>query len=179
MIAASGAIAARASVPEATFNDEVARIFTAGFPRLFRFLNRLSGDADLAADLAQDAFVRLHARGSIPDQPDAWLITVALNQFRNTRTTGARRRRLMTTFRAQAVMADPPPAPNVALDDDDRRADVRRALERLPERDRHLLLLRAESYRYAEIARVLDLNEGSVGTLLARAKRAFLEASQQ
>ena len=176
---AASEVNAPASAPEAAFGDECSRIFTSEFPRLFRFLNRLSGDADLAADLAQDAFVRLYSRGSMPDEPRAWLITVALNQFRNARTTDTRRRRMMTSFRAETVMADPPPGPDAAVEGDERRAAVQRALERLSLRDRQLLLLRAESYRYAEIALALGLNEGSVGTLLARAKRAFLEARQR
>ena len=50
---------------------------------------------------------------------------------------------------------------------------MRRALDRVPERDRHLLLLRAEGYSYREIAAALQIQETSVGTLLARAKRAF------
>lgn len=169
---------AQASVPESTFSELFARTFTAEFPRLFRFLSRLSGEPDLAADVAQDAFVRLFARGSMPNEPSAWLISVALNLYRNARTTASRRRRLLTLSRAEAVMADPPPAPGASIDDDSRRAVVRRTLERLADRDRQLLLLCAESYRYREIAMALDLNEGSVGTLLARAKRAFMEASE-
>ena len=39
-----------------------------------------------------------------------------------------------------------------------------------------MLLLRAEGYGYRELAAALDLNESSMGTLLARAKRAFREA---
>jgi DNA-directed RNA polymerase specialized sigma24 family protein len=97
---------AQASVPDAAFRDDVGRIYTAEFPRLFRFLNRLTGDTDLASDLVQEAFFRLHSRGSMPDEPRAWLISVALNLFRNSRKTGARRRRLLTPFRAEAVMAD-------------------------------------------------------------------------
>jgi DNA-directed RNA polymerase specialized sigma24 family protein len=38
------------------------------------------------------------------------------------------------------------------------------------------LLLRAEGYSYRDIATALDLNEASVGTLLARAVRAFRES---
>lgn len=76
-------------------------------------------------------------------------------------------------------MSDPPPPPGAGLEDESRRALIRRTLEQLPERDRQLLLLRAESYRYREIAVVLGLNEGSVGTLLARAKRVFMEATEK
>jgi RNA polymerase sigma factor (sigma-70 family) len=50
---------------------------------------------------------------------------------------------------------------------------VRSVLDRMPDRDRQLLLLSAEGYSYRDIAAALELNEGSVGTLLARARRAF------
>jgi RNA polymerase sigma-70 factor (ECF subfamily) len=55
------------------------------------------------------------------------------------------------------------------------RLRVRRAIDRLPERERRLLLLRAEGYSYRDIAVALELNEASVGTLLARARRSFRE----
>ena len=48
-------------------------------------------------------------------------------------------------------------------------------MDRLSERDRGLLLLRAEGYSYRDLATALGLNEASVGTLLARAKREFLK----
>jgi RNA polymerase sigma factor (sigma-70 family) len=51
---------------------------------------------------------------------------------------------------------------------------IRRAMAGLGERERHLLLLRSEGYSYREMATALDLNEASVGVLLARAKQAFL-----
>jgi DNA-directed RNA polymerase specialized sigma24 family protein len=53
---------------------------------------------------------------------------------------------------------------------------VRSALERLPAREQRMLLLQAEGYSYRDIAAALALNDGSVGTLLARARRAFLAA---
>ena len=58
----------------------------------------------------------------------------------------------------------------------DEAGRVRAAIDRLTERDRQMLLLRAEGYAYRELAAAMDLNESSVGTLLARAKRAFREA---
>ena len=158
-----------------SFDDHFIALFHARFRSLFRFLDRLSGEAELAADLAQDAFVRLHERGSLPDKPDAWLIAVAMNLFRNVKSTRARRRRLLTVWRAAFVVADPPPLPSDRVEGDAPER-VRRSMARLSERDRQLLLLMAEDYRYRDIAAALELNEASVGTLLARAKRAFRAA---
>lgn len=42
-----------------------------------------------------------------------------------------------------------------------------------------MLLLRAEGYSYRDIASALELNEASVGTLLARAVRAFRAAWEE
>lgn len=49
----------------------------------------------------------------------------------------------------------------------------------MTERDQQLLLLRAEGYSYRDIAVALELNEASVGVLLARAKRAFREKYEE
>jgi len=158
------------------FDALFSELFKREFPRLFRYLDRLSGEPDLAADLAQEAFVRLNDRGEMPDHPPVWLITVALNLFRNVKTTRSRRRRLFTATQVDATLADPSPDPAENVQAEETRAQVRRAIDRLDDRDRQLLLLRAEGYSYRDMATVLGLNENSVGTLLARAKRAFREA---
>jgi RNA polymerase sigma-70 factor (ECF subfamily) len=163
----------------APFREQFVGLFDAYFPRLFRYLDRLSGDPDLAADLAQEAFVRLHARGSLPGTPEGWLVTVAMNLFRNHRSMRARRRRLMTVARAESVLADPPASPAGLAVSTDERERVRAALDWIPEREREMLLLHAEGYRYREIAVALEVNEASVGTMLARAKRAFREACER
>jgi RNA polymerase sigma factor (sigma-70 family) len=159
-----------------SFDERFVELFDAHFHRLYRYLNRLSGEPELAADLAQDAFVKLYGRGSLPDAPEAWLITVAMNLFRNVRAMQARRRKLLTISRAEAVLADPPRSPGQAAVATDSSERVRAALDRLPERERRLLLLRAEGYSYRDVAAALHLNEASIGTLFARAKRAFLDA---
>lgn len=163
------------SVPETTssFHDQFSSIFDANFARLFRYLDRLSGEPELAADLAQEAFIRLYQRGALPDAPEAWLITVAMNLFRNDRGTRARRRRLLTDARAADALADPPSPPDELAVTEETRVRVRAALDRMPERERRLLLLSAEGFSYREIAAGLGLHEPSVGTLLARARRDF------
>jgi RNA polymerase sigma factor (sigma-70 family) len=158
-----------------SFHDQFVELFNAHFSGLYRYLDRLSGEPELAADLAQEAFVRLYRRGSSPDTPEAWLITVATNLFRNARSTRARRLQLLTAARAEDLLSDPPPSPGHAAESSDSRRRVRTAIDRLPERERQMLLLMADGYSYRAIATALDLNEASVGTLLARAKRAFRE----
>jgi RNA polymerase sigma-70 factor (ECF subfamily) len=148
-------------------------VFQAHFARLFRFLDRLTGDPDLAADLAQEAFVKLYQRGALPERVEAWLVTVALNLLRNAAATSRRRARLLTPARAEGLHGERGPAPDEAMDAADARRRVRATIDRLPARDRELLLLSAEGYGYRDIATALSLNEASVGVFLARARAAF------
>lgn len=155
------------------FREQFTALFDLHFVRIHRFLDRLSGEPELAADLAQETFVRLYRRGAVPDAPPAWLVSVALNLFRNARSSRRRRRLLLTPVRAERAHSDPSPSPDQAPAADESRRQVRATLDRMPEREQRLLLLRAEGYSYRDIAHALSLNEASVGIMLARAKRAF------
>lgn len=161
------------------FHEEFAGLFRAHYPRVFRVMDRLSGDPHLAADVVQEAFVRLYRRGSLPDRPEAWLVSVAMNLFRNERSKERRRLRLLTPSRIEQVLGDPPPSPEGAARDQGASRRVRHALDHLPERERRMLLLRAEGYSYRDIAAALRLNEASVGVLLARAREAFKTAYEE
>jgi len=162
-----------------SFHDQVVELFQAHYPRLYRYVNRLVGEPDLAADIAQETFVSLYRRGSLPDAPEAWLISVAMNRIRNAASTRRRRLRLLTPTRGEGALADPPRAPDESAEAGETREQVRRALERVPERERNLLLLHAEGYAYRDISIALRLNEGSIGTLLARARHAFRVAYEE
>jgi RNA polymerase sigma-70 factor (ECF subfamily) len=150
--------------------------FEKRYPELLRYLVRLTGDSALAADLAQETFVRLFERAAIPEQVRGWLVSVAHNLYRDERRRSTRRERLL-----QLTAADEPDReePVLASGEEDGPVDgvrVRRALARLPERERRLLLLRNEGLSYRELASALQIIESSVGTLLARAKVAFRSA---
>jgi RNA polymerase sigma-70 factor (ECF subfamily) len=127
----------------------------------------MSGQPELAADVAEAAFIKLSRRGALPDAPEAWLISVAMTLFRNAKSTGSRR-----------VPAAPGPSLEQAFPAESRRR-VRSAIDRLPDRERRLLLLRAEGYSYRDMAAALDLNEASIGTLLARARAVFRECYEE
>lgn len=155
-------------------HDSFVEMFDRHFHRLYRYLDRLSGEPDLARDLAQDTFVRLYERGSLPERPEAWLVTVATNLLRNSRGKRSRRSRILSTVPPEEAIDEGKGAWR-DVEAEGTARHVRAVLGRMAERDRRLLLLRAEGFAYREIAEALDLNEASVGTLLARAKRAFSE----
>lgn len=167
---------ARPATTPRTFHEAFVDVFDAQFQRLFRVFDRLSGDPDLAADLVQEAFIRLYRRGALPDTPASWLLTVAMNLFRNARTRRSRRLALLTRERAAAVHSDPLPAPDAVVESEESRARVRTIMGRLSERDRQLLLLSVEGFSYRDIAAAAGVRESSVGVFIARARQAFRNA---
>lgn len=148
-------------------------VFRRLYPTLFRYLQRLTGDADWAEDVAQESFVRL-LRQRLPEaEARPWLFTVATNLVRD----GVRK----TTRRQRLLASAGPPASSIPGPEEERErraeiAAVRAALEGLAPRDRQMLLMREEGFKYAEIARATGVAPGSVGTLVARALRRFAEA---
>jgi RNA polymerase sigma factor (sigma-70 family) len=160
------------------FESDFRRVFDELHASLARYLERLIGDRAAAADLSQEAFVRLYERGSMPNDVRAWLVSVAHNLIRDEHRTRSRRARLLNE-RAEALQPAAPPSPESALLSRERQMRVRRALEALPERDRRALLLRHEGYSYREIARALDYAPSGVGKLLVRAHQAFRRAFEE
>lgn len=147
--------------------DRTAELFDRHHDALFRYLVRLAGDADLAADAAQEAFVRLLARP--PSQPveRAWLFKVGTNVVLEHRRTAARRRRLLEG-RGERTMADPPRDPHANVESDERRRIVMDALAQLSDKERIAVLMREEGFSHREIGDAVGTTTGSVGTLLAR-----------
>ena len=148
-------------------------IFERLYPSLFRYLHRLTGDADVAEDVAQESFVRLLRQKLSEDEIRPWLFTVAMNLVRDRARKTDRRQRLLT---GAPALVQSRPLPDEDVERAERIAAVRSVLRRLPERDRQLLLMREEGFKYEEIARVVGVAPASVGTLIARALRRFVEA---
>jgi RNA polymerase sigma-70 factor (ECF subfamily) len=142
-------------------------------PPLYRYLLRLTGDRDLAEDLAQEAFVRLLEHDLPAAEIRPWIFAVATNLVRDAARTRQRRRRLLEK-RGERPGGTAPP--DEWVERAERIEAVRSALATLSERDREMLLLREEGFKYAEIAEVIGVAPGSVGTLVARALRRFAAA---
>lgn len=155
----------------ATFETVYRRLH----PTLFRYLNRLTGDADVAEDVAQEAFIRLLRRPELSEEgARCWLFTVATNLVRDRGRAASRHQRLLSA--GEAPTPSPMPSPDEAVERAERVRAVRAALEQLAPRDRQLLLMREEGFRYEEIADAVGVAPGSVGTLIARALKRFASA---
>lgn len=132
---------------------------------LVRYVYRLTGSSGRAEDVVQSTFVRFLEHADTVESPKSWLFTVATNLVRDRERKEKRRRELAA---GESRSRDPTP-PDEAAELRGELEDVREALYRLPDRDRALLVLRAEGFSYREIAESLGVAKGSVGPMIGRA----------
>src|SRR5215207_6795750 len=118
---------------------------------LVRHLTQVTRDADVAQDLAQEAFLRLAREieaGRAPDDTGAWLHRVGKN------LAMSRGRHLQVVDRRESEIArpaDPPSPEDVASGGEVTRA-VTQAIARLSGAERHALILAAYGFQGSEIA---------------------------
>jgi RNA polymerase sigma-70 factor (ECF subfamily) len=130
---------------------------------------RVSGDATLAEDIAQEAFVRVWNK--LPTfRPEGsfkgWLCRIAANL-----TIDALRRRKPTVDIAETSLPALADGPEASVLREERAAAVREAITSLPLHSRTALVLREyEGLSYKEIADVLDIPLGTVKSRLSDAR---------
>lgn len=153
-------------------------IFLRYYPQVYRVAHGLVGRREEAEDLAQETFLEMYRQ---PPQIQTgatlltWLCRVALNRGYNTLRSQHRER-----LRLDHIAGPPDlPDPLSELLRAEENARVRDALAQLPDRQHRLLILRYAGLSYAEVATLLEVAPTSVGTLLARAERAFMAAYKQ
>jgi RNA polymerase sigma-70 factor (ECF subfamily) len=150
-------------------------VYRGTYRELVRFLHRKVWDAERAEDLAQEAFAR--ALDQEPANPRAWLFRVAMNLARDEARLVVRRKRHLALLAHEAERAESAaPLPSVAVERGEEMERVRRALERVSERDRNVLLLWNAGLSYAEIAAETGLAPGAVSTTLSRALHRLVDA---
>lgn len=151
-----------------------SEVFTAFYQRSARplraYLARVSGDAALADDLMQEAYLRFLASPPRTEgEADArrYLFRIATNLMRD-----YWRRPVATP------LADVPEAifaGNDSSSESDALAMLAPAMARLRPRERQLLwLAHAEGYSHAEIASITGLARASIRLLLFRARRRMV-----
>lgn len=150
-------------------------LFTRYYRRLFLTAVRVTGNDQDAEEVVMDAFMKLHQR-SVEATPDAniggWLYRTVTNASFNVVRSRKRRRKWHDKFRiinrgSHSTGEDPAAVIGRNLEAE----QVRNLLATLPERDRNLLILWSSGLSYKEIAGAMEINESSIGTMLARAER--------
>jgi RNA polymerase sigma-70 factor (ECF subfamily) len=162
---------------DAALNDLMERHATG----VFRFLCRMLGNEDDAADLAQETFVRVY-RGRASFRPaerfSTWLYTIAANLARNQFRWRSRHPAISLDAGAAAgeVPAGALPsgeqAPDAAVLAAERAAGVREAVDGLPPPLREVIVLcEWEERAVAEAAAILRSSPKSVESRLYRARQ--------
>lgn len=140
---------------------------------------RMLGSAEAADDLAQEVFLRIWRNPALFDARRgpfvAWLARVAGNAA----IDRLRRRREVSLDdeggqALAATLADPAPGPEEHAAENERRAMLRAAIARLPERQRLAITLAHDlGHGNAEIAQIMGISVEAAESLLARARRTL------
>lgn len=150
--------------------------------RVFRTAYRLLGRREQAEDVTQEVFVTLFHRLDSFDHRSAfttWLYRITVNACYDVMRKQERRAK----YRADDVdlhTVENLPLGSARADEDARQREVQhyveRALGRLGQELRTTFVLREmEGLPYEEIARVLDVSQGTVASRLARARQQLAE----
>jgi len=154
-------------MPEETYRA----IYDSGFRELRGRLYPLLGSWPLAEDIAQEAFLKLYLQPPAETgKARAWLYRVATNLAYNWHRQEKRRIEREERFPGNRDHGET--AEDAAL----RRmeaARVQEVLAKLGLRDRTCLFLKFAGFKYAEIARIVNIDPATVGTVMARAQAKF------
>jgi RNA polymerase sigma-70 factor (ECF subfamily) len=169
MRAESIARPAAVATPEASAG-RIEGLFDAHHQRLYRLARRLSGNTEDAWDLVQDVFLRAARNPArVPEDPareEAWLVRILVNLQRD--EWRKRQVRARADARARRPTDTPPRQESVLL----ARAQIWKALERLPPRRRAVLVLHElEGASVDHIAALLGISVITARWHLSRGRR--------
>ena len=167
-----------ASGHEAALNDLMER----HGPKLFNYLTRCLQNEEDAADVAQEAFVRLYQNGAKFDANQrfsTWLYAIATNLVKDRYRYRTRHPQISLDAENESTGSDfreslpeHGPTPSDTLAAEERAEMVRRAVAALPEELRvPLLLSEYEELSHAEIGVVLGCSPKAVETRIYRARK--------
>lgn len=162
------------TVPER--GGELDAMIAAHETTLLRYATRLLNSADAAQDVVQGSFIRLagqwtECRAWSADYVRNWLFRVTHNGAVDFIRKEERIKKLHEAHALEAPSAFAPD-PAAALEAEDRRQLVLRAMESLPFAEREVLILRLDQgLSYEEIGRITGRSEGNVGCLLSQGSK--------
>jgi RNA polymerase sigma-70 factor (ECF subfamily) len=141
---------------------------------IIRYLYRLTGDYEMAKDLAQDTFIQAYKSILKTDAElslKAWLYRIATNN-----ALQHHRRKKLLSFVPFALKEHNIAAEGDPNDPAGEMASIRDTLHRIPEEQRTCLVLHfIEGFKYREIAETLNISEEAVRKRVARGKKSFIQ----
>ena len=154
--------------------SELEEAFEEHWSSVCRTLYTLVGDWTEAEDLALETFWRLYKR---PPRDlrnvGGWLYRVATNLGLNALRARKRRQRHEEAAGALRLQRRDVLSPSEEVERRETCERVRHILAQMKPRAARILILRYADHAYAEIADIVGVAPGSVGTMLARAERDF------
>jgi RNA polymerase sigma-70 factor (ECF subfamily) len=153
-------------------------LYEAYSPAIYKFGFRILGNHEEANDLAQETFFRLYQAlgdGCKLTNPRSWIYTVAINICRD------HLRRKKKIRQAPNLQYEVSKNSNREQDLELKQdvAALQRALERLPERDRVLVMLYLDDLSYNDMAQVTGIKFSSIGKTLSRAIAKLAQLSRE
>ena len=160
--------------------ETIEELFAALESPLLSYALRLTGDATVAEDVVQDAFMKLHAQFDEVREPRRWLYRTVHNLALNQRRQAGKIVSLNLPGDDGAPpandTADPQPLPDEQIARWEGIGLVRLSLATLDDRSRELVRLKFnEELSYKEISARTGLNIGHVGYLLHHALKAIAD----
>ena len=143
---------------------------------IYAYLVRMLRDPELAADLAQDAFVKAYKAYDTLEKPEnarAWLYQIA----HRVALDDLRRKRIIRFIPLVGETRNSAPSAEHLVMEARLSGDLQRALEKIPERQRSALLL-AELHDMTglELAAALGVSHVAARALLTRARESLRQA---
>ncbi len=144
--------------------------------KVFSLAYGFTRDRAAADDLAQEVFIKAYfslPRFKARSEFGTWLYRIAVNNAKDyLRKNRSRLRDVSIEDVGEQRLASDEKSHEDVRSEEERRALVLAALERLPEKYRVILTLRdIEGMSYEDIARILDLSPGTVDSRLHRARQ--------
>lgn len=169
----------RVGVPS-TGDGAFETIFLRYYPLIYRLAYRYVGQPDEAEDITQEVFLRFYhlpPHASNEAQQRAWLCRVAinlgLNVLRKRKSHFEQEWPLDAAMQEGAWESVEELNPERLVLVEEQAALVRDILAHLPERQQVCLVLRSVGFSYEEIAEATGIPITSIGSVLARATKAF------
>lgn len=163
-------------------NTELERCIRTYGTEIYSFCKALSRSGQEADDLYQDTFLKameLKKKIDCGQNPKSYLLSVAVRLWKNRRRKYAWRRRICEErVYAEEISGqaweDEEQSPEEWLLAREEAAAVRRAVEKLPERQRVIVLLYyMEELSVAQIAGIVKIPEGTVKSRLYQARKSL------